>query len=146
MPTFARLAAAVLLAALGVGVSFLAMPYFPDEQPVGMMPVVAAIAGIIVGWLFTGRRVNRQYGNAVGVGVTSALAQAILTIFAFSSKLMIDRAFDMKYKTVMQAVVGVFEAAMEYLEVIAEPDVIAATLIGGAIVGQVTHWVAKRSR
>lgn len=146
MPTFARLTAAVLLALLGIAVAFLAMTKFDDGYDLSALPGVAALMGVLVGWFFTGKRFHRQSGNAIGVGVTSALAQAILTLFYFSAHLMVVRAFRKAYPTVMDAIAGVFEAALEYLEVVGQFDVALAILFGGALVGSVTNWVGVRTR
>ncbi|HBZ44743.1 MAG TPA: hypothetical protein DEO85_11935 [Maritimibacter sp.] len=146
MPTFARLVAAVLLAVLGFGVSFLTFPYFDEGVPVSGIPVVAAIMGVIVGWTFTGARFQRQSGNAVAIGITSVVVQTLLTLFAFAIKRMVDRAFRNAYDTVMESIVGVFDVALEYIQIIAQPDVVLAALVGGAIVGAITNWVAVRTR
>lgn len=146
MPTFARLVAAVLLAVLGFGVSFLTFPYFDDGVPVSGIPVVAAIMGVIVGWAFTGARFQRQSGGAVAIGITSVIAQTLLTLFAFAIKQMLDRAFRKAYDTVMESIVGVFDAMLEYIQTVAQPDVVIAALVGGAIVGVITNWVAMRTR
>lgn len=146
MPTFSRLVAAVLFAVLGVGVSFLAMPYFEPVTRLDGLPLGAAAAGVIVGWYFTGPRFQRQTGDAIAIGMTSAVAQAVLTLFGFSAKLMVDRAFRSNYDTVMEAVVGVFDAALEYLVIVGQPDVVLAALIGGSVIGIITNWVSVRTR
>jgi hypothetical protein len=146
LPTFAGLVAAVLFAALGVGVSELTRPYFDEGYPLTWLHPVAAFMGLIVGWFFTGPKLQKNTGNPIAIGLTSAVVQALLTLFAFASELMLDRALRNSYATVMEAVAGVFEAMLDYGVKVAQPDVVVATLVGGVLIGSVTAWVARRTR
>lgn len=146
LPTFAGLVAAVLLAALGVGVSELTRPYFDEGMPLTWLHPVAALMGIIVGWFFTGPKLQKGTGSPVAIGLTSSVVQALLTMFVFASDLMLERAFRNSYRTVMEAVAGVFEGMMDYGEKVIQPDVVIAILLGGVVIGWITNWVARRSR
>lgn len=146
LPTFAGLVAAILLAVLGVGVSELTRPYFDEGTPLTWLHPVAAAMGLVVGWFFTGPKLQKGKGNPVAIGLTSSIVQAFLTMFIFASDLMLTRALRNSYRTVMEAVAGVFEAMMDYGIRVAQPDVIVATLLGGVLVGFITNWVARRTR
>ncbi|MAM62381.1 MAG: hypothetical protein CMH11_12900 [Maritimibacter sp.] len=146
MPTFAGLVAALLLAVLGVGVSELTRAYFDEGYPLTWLHPVAAFMGLIVGWFFTGPKLQKGTGSPIAIGLTSSVVQTLLTLFAFASELMLDRALRNSYATVMEAVAGVFEAMLDYGLKVAQPDVVVAILVGGVVVGSITAWVARRSR
>lgn len=146
LPTFAGLVAAILLALLGVAVSELTRAYFDEGTPLTWLHPVAALMGLIVGWFFTGPKLQKGKGNPVAIGLTSSVVQALLTMFVFASDLMLTRALRNSYRTVMEAVAGVFEAMIDYGERVAQPDVVVSILVGGVIVGFVTNWVARRTR
>ena len=133
MPTFARLVAAVLLAALGWVVATLAKPYFDEGTPLGMIEIVSAGWGLVTGWVFTAPKLDRGIGSAFAIGLSSAIVQAVLAIFTFSIRQMV-------------AVAGVFENALDYAMTVAKPDVIAVAAIGGIAIGFVTRFVARRFR
>lgn len=147
MPTFARLVAAVLYAALGVGVALLCVKYFDEGTPLDKMYPAAAVGGAFVGWAYTGKVFGRsRHASVVSVGLTSAVVQALLVIGGFSSALMLKRATRNAFSTVPESIAGVFEAALEYLEIIGKADVIGAALVGGVVAASVTKWVAARTR
>ncbi|MBV7409677.1 TrgA family protein [Maritimibacter sp. DP1N21-5] len=146
MPTFARLVAAVLLAALGWVVATLAIPYFDEGTPLGMIQIVSAGWGLVTGWIFTAPKLARGIGSAFAIGLSSAVVQAFLTILSFSVRQMVDRAFRMSYGTVMDAVAGVFESGLDYAIIVGKPDVIAVAAIGGIVTGYVTRYVARHYR
>lgn len=146
MPTFARLVAALLLAGLGFGVAQLVPPYFPEGMALGMVAPVAAGAGLLVGWAFLGRRLGRHSGAAVSLGLTASISQTLLTLLVFAGDKVLERALRRTYENITDAVVGLFEAGVEYGEKLAQPDIIVAILLGGVIAGAITSWVARRTR
>ncbi|MGR3364505.1 MAG: TrgA family protein [Maritimibacter harenae] len=146
MPTFTGLSAAILLAALGVGVSELSRPYFLEGTPLTWLHPVAAFMGVVIGWYFTGPRLHLKKGGPVAIGITSSVAQAFLVLFTFAVVLMTERALRNSYRTVMEAVVGVFEAMMDYSDKIVHVEIIGAIVLGGAVVGLLTAWVARHTR
>ncbi|MEC7763793.1 MAG: TrgA family protein [Pseudomonadota bacterium] len=146
LPTFASLVAAILLAVLGVAVAEMTRPYFDEGTPLTWLHPVAAAMGVIVGWFFTGPKLQKGKGSPVAIGLTSAVVQALLTMFVFASDLMLTRALRNSYRTVMEAVAGVFEAMLDYGERVAQPDIVIALLVGGVIIAFITNWVARRTR
>lgn len=146
LPTFAGLVAAVLLAALGVGVSQFVRPAFDEAYTLPWLEPVAGGMGLIVGWFFTGPTLQRRPSGVVAIGLTSSVLQALLVLLTFSVVLMLERALRKSYDTVMEAVAGVFAAAIDYGEKTVGVEVIVATLVGGVVVAAVTAWVARRTR
>ena len=146
MPTTARLVAALMLAGLGWGVSMLVVTYLPPETQVGWFGPVAAGFGIIVGWSYTGRRLDRGRGSAVSVGLTSVIAQVFWVLLTFSIVEMVRRSLRKIYDSPPEAVVDVFRIALDYLAVTAQSDVVLALVIGALVVGALTKGVAARFR
>lgn len=146
MPTFARLVGAVLLAGLGVYVAMLAKPYLPEGEPAEMLLPVTAVMGIIVGWVFTGKQLERGQGRGAAIGLSSVLLLAFWTAFLFAVQEMVDRSMRGSYGgSPTHAVQDVFNILLDYTAVL-QLDVILAMVVGGVIVGVITAFVGKRTR
>lgn len=146
MPTFARLTAAILLAALGGGVAELTRVYFDEGTPLNWLVPLPIAVGAVVGWVFTGPKLSSQRGTPLAIGFTSSVALAVVSIFLFACEKMLTRAMRMSYDNVTEAVGGVFQSFGEYLQIVAQADVIVALFLGGPIVGYIVNWVARRTR
>ena len=146
MPTFARLVGALLLAGLGVYVASLAKPYLPEGEPAEMLLPVTAVMGIIVGWVFTGKHLERGQGRGAAIGVSSALLLALWVAFLFAVQEMVDRSMRGSYGgSPTHAVQDVFNILLDYTAVL-KIDVLAAMFFGGVIVGVITSLVGKYTR
>ncbi|MEZ5722298.1 MAG: TrgA family protein [Paracoccaceae bacterium] len=146
MPTFARLVGAILLAGLGVYVASLAKPYLPEGEPAEMLLPVTAVMGLLVGWLFTGKHLERGQGKGAAIGVCSALLLAVWVAFLFAVQEMVDRSMRGSYGgSPTHAVQDVFNILLDYTAVL-KIDVLAAMFFGGVIVGVITSLVGKYTR
>lgn len=146
MPTFARLVGAILLAGLGVYVASLAKPYLPEGEPAEMLLPVTAVMGLLVGWLFTGKHLERGQGKGAAIGVSSALLLAVWVAFLFAVQEMVDRSMRGSYGgSPTHAVQDVFNILLDYTAVL-KIDVLAAMFFGGVIVGVITSLVGKYTR
>lgn len=148
MPTFARLAGAVLLAVLGGYAAMLARAHLPEGEPGGMLIQVTAAAGAVIGWVFTGRHLDRGRGNGVAIGISSALLLVFWVGFLFSGQEMIYRATTRNQYggSPTDAVQDVFNIFIDYVRDVLQPDVILALGLGGVVVGVATAFVGKRFR
>ncbi|GKY89822.1 hypothetical protein STA1M1_36910 [Sinisalibacter aestuarii] len=146
MPTTARLVAAVLMAALGWGVATLATAYLPEGQPVGLFAPVMALWGVIVGWIWTGRKIQEGSGKPLGVGLVGAALLVFWVLLSFAGFEMVRRATRVRYGGPVEALEDMMKIAMEYVRDQMQPDVIGALVIGGALAGVLTAWVARRFR
>ena len=146
MPTFARLAGAVLLAALGAYVATLAKPYLPEGEPAEMLIPVTAIMGVVVGWVFTGRQLERGQGHGAAIGFGSAVLLGFWVAVLFAVQEMVDRSMRNSYGgSPTHAVQDVFNILIDYTAVL-KLDVILAMSFGGVIVGMITAFVGKHFR
>lgn len=146
MPTTAKLTAAVLLAVLGWFAADLVKPYLAEGRPVGLFSPISAGFGALIGWTFTGRRLHRGRGPALGIGLASAALLVFWVVLGFSLYEMVQRSMSLRYGGPTEALEAMVKIAVENLAVAAQPDVIGALLLGGAIVGGVTRWVGGRFR
>jgi len=147
MPTSARLAGAVLLAALGVYVAMLAKTHLPDGEPGEMLIPVGGAMGAIIGWVFTGRQLDGGKGGALAVGFGSAVLLAFWVAFLFALEEMVDRSMRGSYGgSPTDALQDVFNIMIDYATEVVQLDVILALAVGGVIVGAITSFVGKRFR
>jgi hypothetical protein len=146
MPTTARLVAALLMAALGWLVAVLAVAYLPEGQPVGSFAPIAAGWGLVVGWVWTGTRIQTGVGNPLGTGLIGVVIWVFWMLLSFSGYEMIRRATRVRYDGPVEGLEDMMSISVEYLRDQGQPDIIAALVIGGAATGVITAWVARRFR
>ncbi len=147
MPTFARLAGAVLLAALGFYAAMLAKAYLPDGEPGTYLIPVSAVMGAIVGWMFTGKHLDGGTGSGPAIGISSAVLLAFWVAFLFAMEEMIDRSMRNSYGgSPTDAVQDVFNIMIDYAREIVKLDVVLTLAIGGLIVGVITAFVGRHFR
>jgi hypothetical protein len=146
MPTTARLVAAVLMAALGWGISVLSVSYLPDGQPVGLFAPISAAWGAVVGWTWTGGKIQNGSGRPVGIGLAGVAILVFWVSLSFSLYEMVRQAVRVRYDGPVEALEDMFKIAIDYLRDQAQPDIILALLVGGVVIGFITGWTARRFR
>ncbi len=144
MPTASRLVAALLTAALGWGVAQLVPPYLPEGYDVGWFFELCAGFGLLTGWLYTGRQLDRGLGRPLNVGVASAAVLVFWILLTLSTYEMVVRSLRRRYDGPTEALQGVIEIALEYLAIMAHLDVIGALLLGALWIAVITYWVGRR--
>lgn len=144
MPTASKLAAALLFAVLGWITADLVKPLLEEGTPVGLFSPVAAGFGLLVGWVFVGRRIGSGQGGSVGIGLTGSVLLVFWVVLTFSGYEMTIRSMRLSYDGPIEALQGMFEQAVEYLWMAAVPNVIGALVIGGIVAGWLTGAVARR--
>lgn len=147
MPTTARLIGAVLLAALAFLAATMARPYLPDGEPAGMLTPVSVVVGVAVGWLFTGRHLDRGRGSPVAIGFGSAVLLVFWVALLFGITEMIDRSKRNSYRgSPTEAVQDVFNIMYDYAVDFFQFDLVAVLALGGILAGVITGWVGRRFR
>lgn len=141
--TAARLVAAILLAITGWLASQLIMPLMPEATAFGIFAYVNAALGAMVGWVVIGSRAGRGMSNAIGVGITAAVALIFWGLLVQSSREMFALANKRRYDGPIEAMVGVFEIGVEYLAIMATPTVIGALLVGGIVSAVLSERAAR---
>lgn len=147
MPTTARLVGAVLLAILGAVAANQSKVYLPDGTPPGMLVPFSAAVGAVLGWVFTGRHLDRGRGSAIAVGLGSAALLTFWVMFLFAGVEMVNRATRLSYGgSPTAALQDVFAIMMDYGRDMLQFDVALILILGGIIVGGITAWVGRRYR
>lgn len=144
MPTAAKLVAAVLFALLGVAGVQIFGPLLPEATPlVGLVPSVVPI-GLLCGWLLMGRVAGRGYGQAMGNGISVAVALAFWMTLLWACVEAVERSTKMRYDGPLEAVLGALGLMVEYGALMLDAQLLGVVLIGGAVAGLLTEWVAQR--
>lgn len=146
MPTTARLVAAVLMAAFGWGVSILALAYLPEGQPVGLFGPISAAWGAVIGWVWTGGKIQNGAGKPVGIGLAGVAILIFWVVLSFSLYEMTRRAVRVRYDGPVEALEDMLKIGLDYMRDQAQPDIIVALLAGGVVIGFITGWAARRFR
>lgn len=144
MPTAAKLVAAIYFALLAWIVAGLYATGLPEGTQTGMLRPVAALMGVIWGWLVSGRLAGRGFADAMGNGLRTAVTAGFWVMMIFSIYDMVILSTKMRYADPIEAILGAFAIMLDYGKLLANPAVIATAVIGGMIGGLITEWAARR--
>lgn len=144
MPTAPKLVAGVFFAALAYFLADLIKPYLPDGRDYSNFSLACAALGLVIGWRFTGYRIGRGLGGAVGIGISTAFLFAFWGFLLFSSYEMIRLSLRKAYDGPVEAIRGVIEIAVEYGALVLQPDVIGVLVFGSLFGGWLTRITAAR--
>ncbi len=145
MPTFARLVAAVLFAALAWWVSGLIVPLMPNERPMGYFALINAAIGLIMGWRIQGGRAGNGYNAAIGISLTTVAAIVFWGLLINSSIVMVELSLRKSYDGAVEAVVGVVDLMAVHGRIMLDATVIGTLVVGGLVIGMVTEWASRRA-
>lgn len=147
MPTAARLFAALAYAAVAFLASEQFKPLLPEGMQTGYLSEANAAIGLLTGWFVMGRLAGEGYGRAVAQGVRTTAVMAFYVILAHSLREMYRLSMHMRYDGPMDAVIGIFENAMDYgAMIVTSPGVMGILLVGGVLAAWLTEWAARRWR
>lgn len=146
MPTAAKLVAAIVFALIAFLAAHIYVVALPGGQPGGILREVSGGVGLLCGWFVMGPAAERARGrvDAMGGGIRTSLTIVVLVVLIFSCADMLDRAIKGRYKTPLDAVLGVFEQALVLAPPLAQPDILGVLLLGGLFGGAVAHWAGRR--
>jgi len=145
MPTFARLVAGVLFAALAWWTSELIIPLMPNERPMGLFSYINAAIGLVVGWRVLGSRAGNGYNSAIGIGLTATAALVFWGLLLNSTIVMVELSLRKSYRGAVEAVVGVVDLMTLHAKIMLDPTVIGTLVIGGLVAGLVTEWSSTKA-
>jgi hypothetical protein len=146
MPTAAKLFAAIAFALVSAITAHFYVLSLPESRPVGTLYAVSIAVGVICGWMVMGPAAKRARGrvDAMGSGVRTALTILVVVVLIFACADMLDRAMKGRYKTPLDALLGVFEQALVLLPSLARPDIIGTMLLGGLLGGALSYGAGRR--
>ncbi|MCI2398524.1 TrgA family protein [Aliiroseovarius subalbicans] len=144
MPTAPKLVAAVFFAALGWFCADLVKPLLPDGTQIGLFSPISAGFGLLVGWVFTGKRLGLGQGTPIGIGFSSSILMVLWVLLCFSGYEMLRLALRKSYDGPVEAIQGMFQIGVDYLLLAATVEVAGALVLGGVLGGVLTGWAARR--
>ena len=132
MPTTARLVAALWFATIGWLAANAFVPQLGAGASAGYLREVAAGIGLLSGWLVMGAMAGRGYSDAVGIGLTTSVILALLTLLGFSTWEMVVDATHGRYgDSPMAAIAGIFSTMLDHAGQMAIPGVLGTLVLGG---------------
>jgi hypothetical protein len=144
MPTAAKLVASLAFLLTG----FLGAEAFKLGMPPGMsfgpFSLVIGAIGLICGWRIAGRLAGRGYVASVGYGLRTSVTIAFWGLLVYSTERMIQRALDMLYDGMIEAVLGIFEQMFELGQRLLTTEVLTVLAVGGVFGGLAAEWAARR--
>ena len=144
MPTAAKLVAALTFAALGYLAAEVFKASMPERTVWGYFSLISAGTGLLCGWALMGDLVGRGYRAAMGYGLRTMIQAVGLVVIGFSIYDAVLRSTKLRYDGPMEAVLGMFQFALEYLGKMATPQMIGTLLLGGILGGVAAEWANRR--
>ncbi|MDP4033815.1 MAG: TrgA family protein [Pseudorhodobacter sp.] len=146
MPTAAKLVAAIAFALIAYLAAHFYALAMPEGRPSGVLREVSAVVGVLCGWFVMGpfapRARNRV--DSMGAGIRTSLTIVVVVVLIFACADMLDRAMKGRYKTPLDAMLGIFEQALGLVPPLAQPDILGVLLLGGLVGGALAHWAGQK--
>lgn len=148
MPTAAKLGAALWFAMLGGLVAELFRTQLGPQVVLDGIVPLAAGCGAVAGWAILGRQAGRgSLWRSVVFAIQTAVIGLGLALVVAATDAMLDRAWRQLYNDPVEAVLGVFDLAAQFLLELARHPTVVGTLAAGTVAGGMfAHWVARRWR
>ena len=146
MPTAAKFLAGLMLAVLGWYASELVKGLLPEREAFGNFTLWNTAICFLVGWITIGTRAGRGASAAISNGVTGVVAALFWCLAVQSANMMVDRAFDRRYDSMLEAVAAVFELIVENAALLVDANFILTLVAGAVIVGYLTEVVSRHWR
>lgn len=148
MPTFTRLAAALIYGVLALYAAERYKLLYDTPPQLGQASLFMAIVGGYVGWAFVGKRIR----GAVLHSIFQALQGVIVTILAglalYGLAEVFRLGYRMRYRNLYEAMRGFFDIVTEHLQRMGDPGfvgMLAAMAIGaGLVLTLIWRWAEAR--
>ena len=144
MPTAAKLFAGFAFAILAYFTAEIYKPHMPAGTQFGYFSFVSSLIGLVAGWRVMGPDAGQGNAAALSSGIKTSAVMIGLALLIFSTYEMFLLAFRPAYKGPMEAIVAIFEIGVDYAKALANWDVIAVLVVGGALAGLMSEWAARR--
>ena len=144
MPTAAKLVAALAVALVGALAALAFTPHLPGETVPSLFVPICAGLGALTGWRVVGPLAGRGWQFAAATGLRGVFVLLLLALALFSVREMLLRAMDLRYRGVMDALLGVFDIAWHHMLDMADPLFAGTVVLGGLLAGFLAEWAARR--
>ncbi|OUD10940.1 hypothetical protein BVC71_05605 [Marivivens niveibacter] len=143
MPTFAKLAAAVVMAALMYVVTDMVLPMFDPSQPPRWFMQINIAYGAVFGWKIIGGRAGNGAVIAISTGISAIVVTIAAVLLTHGFDVMLERAYDMRYDGPVEALTGAVGLAIDLGAKLFTP-IVGMTLIAGAIIASLVAEIVSR--
>ncbi|MBM2577975.1 TrgA family protein [Jannaschia sp. Os4] len=150
MPTPARLAAAILLAALAWGaIQVLTWAVLYENAKTGGITLLAVVGGALVGWFMLGKTASgeigkgERFGVCATAGIGAAVTVTALCLVLNSFWTMILKSLKSVYTEPYMAMEAWMAFLVEDLAYVSNQPMLA-TIFGGGLVVGMTTWAVGR--
>ena len=144
MPTAAKLAAAILFAALAFAVAEIYKTTITERTVWGYLSEVSAFMGLVWGWRVTGRLAGGGYWAAMGYGVRTMFTVFFWVIMVFAIYVMVVQSTRMRFSDPLEALLGAGSLMLDYARSILSAEVLVPAFVGGILIGLVCEFVSRR--
>lgn len=146
MPDAARLVAALSLAIIAFIVSGQIIPLMPEGLDFGWFTYVNIGIGLICGWIIMGKRAGRGITAGLNNGLTGVVAMVFWGLFVQGTYEMVELSLRNRYRGPFDAIMAIFEIALEYAQIMFVPNIIITLLIGAVLAGLATEYAWRTWR
>ncbi len=146
MPTGGKLVAAIFFGALAYFISDLIKPLLAESHGTDIAPFSwwNAFIGLLMGWQLIGKTAGKSYRTSFGMGLTTMAATVFWCLVLWSAVEMIDRSMRRAYNGAIEALQDMTQIFVEYAVLMAETDIIIASIVGALFCAWVTEFFGKR--
>ena len=103
-----------------------------------------AYVGFVMGWRILGGNAGRGVVQSIGNASTATVASVFWCLLIWSGELMLTRSMRLLYNGPIEALQDMAVEAIEYIKLIATPEIIIALLVGTFVTAVLTEGAAKR--
>jgi hypothetical protein len=146
MPTAAKLIAALGLALVAFVVSGQVIPLMPEGFDFGWFTHVNVVLGLVCGWWIIGPRLGEGLVGAIMSGLTGMAVLVFWALFVQACNEMVRLAMDRRLNGPFDAIIETIQLMFDYGLLIAEWNILATLVIGGALTGLAAAAAARRWR
>jgi len=146
MPTAARLVAAISLALVALGVSVMVMARMTEITNFGWFVQVNLGLGLVIGWMLMGPQARPGLAATLNNGITSVVVLTVCALAVQGGYEMFRLALNRRYRGLGEAIGGIVRNMIDYAQVLANPEIPAALLLGGLLAAAATRFAARMWR
>jgi hypothetical protein len=119
-------------------------PLLTEGARVGLFSPINALIGLMMGWTIMGRGAGKTYRQSLGYGLTTLAATAFWSLVFWGGYEMVIRSTRLRYDGPVEALQDMAEIFLEYVQLVAIPEILWPALIGGIFVSWLTEFFARR--
>ncbi|TMV92904.1 TrgA family protein [Thioclava sp. BHET1] len=145
IPTMAKLCAALWLAFTGFFAAQEILPNLPDGvEGAGVLPVIAASFGLLIGWRVVGLNPGRRWHEALNDGLRGAVYMMLWSYGFLGVAQMLKLASRMRYRDIGEATIDIVGQAAIVAQASMSLSVAAVLIVGAAFAGLSSEWAHRR--